>query len=96
MSERLNVTLKLASREYPVQIPPEKEESLRRGLTVIKDMMQLMQSKYQMKDAQDCLALVAIQLAHKLESEKSNKHQDVTNAAERLAHLEQLLEEHTA
>lgn len=62
MSE-LSIKVHVANRVYPLSVQREEEEAVRKAAAMINEKIKEMESSYAVKDKQDLLAMVALQLA---------------------------------
>jgi cell division protein ZapA len=87
MSEKIKIKLNIADRVYPLSISPNQESSLRASAIKIDSMTKQLESNYAVRDKQDVLATCAlqyaaeleIQLQNKIESEPSDKVNELIN-----------------
>ena len=87
MSEKIKINLNIADRVYPLSISPNQESSLRASAIKIDSMTKQLESNYAVRDKQDVLAMCAlqyaaeleIQLQNKIESEPSDKVNELIN-----------------
>ena len=87
MSEKIKIKLNIADRVYPLSISPNQESSLRSSAIKIDSMTKQLESNYAVRDKQDVLAMCAlqyaaeleIQLQNKIESEPSDKVNELIN-----------------
>ena len=87
MSEKIKIKLNIADRVYPLSISPNQESSLRSSAIKIDSMTKQLESNYAVRDKQDVLAMCAlqyaaeleIQLENKIESEPSDKVNELIN-----------------
>ena len=87
MSEKIKIKLNIADRVYPLSISPNQESSLRASAIKIDSMTKQLESNYAVRDKQDVLAMCAlqyaaeleIQLQNKIESEPSDKLNELIN-----------------
>jgi cell division protein ZapA len=87
MSEKIKIKLNIADRVYPLSISPNQESSLRASAIKIDSMIKQLESNYAVRDKQDVLAMCAlqyaaeleIQLQNKIESEPSDKVNELIN-----------------
>jgi cell division protein ZapA len=87
MSEKIKIKLNIADRVYPLSISPNQESSLRASAIKIDSMTKQLESNYAVRDKQDVLAMCAlqyaadleIQLQNKIESEPSDKVNELIN-----------------
>ena len=87
MSEKIKIKLNIADRVYPLSRSPNQESSLRASAIKIDSMTKQLESNYAVRDKQDVLAMCAlqyaaeleIQLQNKIESEPSDKVNELIN-----------------
>ena len=87
MSDKIKIKLNIADRVYPLSISPNQEESLRASARKIDSMTKQLENNYAVRDKQDVLAMCAlqfaaemeIQLQNKIESEPSDKVNELIN-----------------
>ena len=87
MSEKIKIKLNIADRVYPLSISPNQESSLRTSAIKIDSMTKQLENNYAVRDKQDVLAMCAlqyaaeleIQLQNKIESEPSDKVNELIN-----------------
>ena len=87
MSEKIKIKINIADRVYPLSISPNQESSLRSSAIKIDSMTKQLESNYAVRDKQDVLAMCAlqyaaeleIQLQNKIESEPSDKVNELIN-----------------
>ena len=87
MSEKIKIKLNIADRVYPLSISPNQESSLRASAIKIDSMTKQLENNYAVRDKQDVLAMCAlqyaaeleIQLQNKIESEPSDKLNELIN-----------------
>lgn len=93
MSEKLKIKLSIADRVYPLTIPMEQEEGLRKAAKEIDAMIKQFEQSYAVRDKQDVLAMCALQFA----SQATQKNIDTTSGQEaaltRIKALTALLDE---
>ncbi len=93
MSEKLKIKLSIADRVYPLNIPLEQEEGLRKAAKDINEMIKQFEQSYAVRDKQDVLAMCALQFA----SQASQKNIENTSGQEeammRIKALSALLDE---
>ena len=94
MSNPLKIKLSIADRVYPLNIPPEQEEGLRKATKKIEAMIKQFENSYAVRDKQDVLAMCALQFAAQVEQKQLDKQTDTQQVEEQLTALNQLLQEH--
>ena len=94
MSEKLKIKLSIANRVYPLTIPPEQEEGMRKAAKKIENLIKQFEQSYSVRDKQDVLAMCALQFASQSEQKTIDKI-DVSDKVEnKLNALDQLLQLH--
>ena len=94
MSNPLKIKLSIADRVYPLNIPPEQEEGLRKATKKIEAMIKQFENSYAVRDKQDVLAMCALQFASQVEQKEIDTQTDTHQVEEQLKALNQLLQEH--
>ncbi len=94
MSNPLKIKLSIADRVYPLNIPPEQEEGLRKATKKIEAMIKQFENSYAVRDKQDVLAMCALQFATQVEQKNIDNQTDTQQVEEQLNALNQLLQEH--
>jgi cell division protein ZapA len=62
----LKVKINIAGRQYPLSINAEEEEAVRAAGKEINKLIQEFEERYAVTDKQDAIAMVALQMASKL------------------------------
>ena len=92
MEEKLSIRINVADRYYPLKIERRDEEKIRKATKMINDKVLQYKQRYQDKDAQDFLAMAALQFVTKLiEHEERN---DVLPLEQKLEDLNEELSEY--
>ena len=91
--EMRRITINIAGRNYPLNVPAAEEETLRRVGKQIETMIREFEANFDVKDKQDALAMCALKLGANAEVHKLNNEKIVQNTNERLTKLNQLLDE---
>ena len=94
MSEKLKIKLSIANRVYPLTIPPEQEEGLRKAAKKIEDLITQFEQSYSVRDKQDVLAMCALQFASQTEQKTIDKIVVNEKVETKLRALDQLLQAH--
>jgi cell division protein ZapA (FtsZ GTPase activity inhibitor) len=61
MDEQLSIKVQIAERFYPLKIKQKDEEKIRKAAKLINDKILQYKQKYTDKDAQDFMAMAALQ-----------------------------------
>ncbi|MBP8060313.1 MAG: cell division protein ZapA [Bacteroidota bacterium] len=91
--EMRRITINIAGRNYPLNVPAAEEETLRRVGKQIETMIREFEANFDVKDKQDALAMCALKLGANAEVHQLNNEKIVQNTNERLTKLNQLLDE---
>ena len=91
--EMRRITINIAGRNYPLNVPAAEEETLRRVGKQIETMIREFEANFDVKDKQDSLAMCALKLGANAEVHQLNNEKIVQNTNERLTKLNQLLDE---
>ncbi len=59
----LSIKVNIAGRMYPLTVQQDEEESIRKAVKAIDEMVRDYEQNYAVKDKQDLLAMVALQYA---------------------------------
>ncbi len=93
MSEKLKIKLSIADRVYPLTIPIEQEEGLRKAAKDIDAMIKQFEQSYAVRDKQDVLAMCALQFASQTTQKNIEETSDQKEAVQRIKKLATLLDE---
>ena len=93
MSEKLKIKLSIADRVYPLNIPLEQEEGLRKAAKEINEMIKQFEQSYAVRDKQDVLAMCALQFASKASLKTIADNSGQQEAMMRIKALTALLDE---
>ena len=91
--EMRRITINIAGRNYPLNVPATEEETLRRVGKQIETMIREFEANFDVKDKQEALAMCALKLGANAEVHQLNNEKIVQNTNERLTKLNQLLDE---
>jgi len=72
MSDNLSIKVVIAGRTYPLTIKRAEEEQVRKAVNKINEGVKQLQENYAVRDKQDLLAMVALQLSTKSSAAPSN------------------------
>ncbi|MFT5864021.1 MAG: cell division protein ZapA [Flavobacteriales bacterium] len=93
MAEKLKIKLSIADRVYPLTIPIEQEEGLRKATKDIEVMIKQFEESYAVRDKQDVLAMCALQFASQVTQQSIDEDSLSDETAARLEALCKLLDE---
>jgi cell division protein ZapA (FtsZ GTPase activity inhibitor) len=86
----LTIQVQIGNRSYPLTIPVEEQEHVLRAAEKINEDLKSFEQKYKVKDQQDLLAMISLQIASeqlksKVQNDRSQK--DVTQGLRKLNQL---------
>ena len=87
------ITINIAGRTYPLNVPAAEEETLRKVGKQIDTMIKEFESNFDVRDKQDALAMCALKLGTNAEVFLSNNEKNIKNANDRLVKINQLLDD---
>lgn len=93
MSE-FSINVSIAGRTYPLTIQRDEEEYVRKAAQLINDNVKSLQQNYAVKDAQDLLAMTALEYSSELILKKGSVEQD--KVLHQLEQLDQKLSSYLA
>ncbi len=89
----IRITINIAGRNYPLNVPAAEEETLRKVGKQIEGMIKDFEASFDVRDKQDALAMCALKLGTNAEVFQNNNSKNVATSTEKLQYLNQLLEE---
>ena len=87
------ITINIAGRNYPLNVPAAEEETLRRVGKQIEGMIREFEANFDVKDKQDALAMCALKLGANAEVQQLNSDKILKNSNERLIQISDLLDQ---
>ena len=87
------ITINIAGRNYPLNVPAAEEETLRKVGKQIETMIREFEANFDVKDKQDALAMCALKLGANAEVQQLNSDKIIKNSNERLMQISDLLEQ---
>ncbi len=87
------ITINIAGRTYPLNVPAAEEETLRRVGKQIEAMIKDFEASFDVKDKQDALAMCALKLGASAEVVQLNLDKNTVSSLEKVKELNALLEE---
>ncbi|WP_378104083.1 cell division protein ZapA [Chryseobacterium sp. sg2396] len=87
------ITINIAGRVYPLNVPAAEEETLRRVGKQIENMIKDFEQNFDVRDKQDALAMCALKLGTNAEVVSMNYDKTIQSTNERLARINQSLNE---
>ena len=91
--EMRRITINIAGRNYPLNVPAAEEETLRKVGKQIEMMIRQFEANFDVKDKQDALAMCALKLGANAEVHQLNNEKIVQNANDRLTKVNLLLDQ---
>ncbi|EFK35437.1 Uncharacterized protein conserved in bacteria [Chryseobacterium gleum] len=87
------ITVNIAGRVYPLNVPAAEEETLRKVGKQIENMIKDFEQNFDVRDKQDALAMCALKLGTNAEVVSLNYEKNINSTNERLAQINQSLNE---
>ena len=87
------ITINIAGRTYPLNVPAAEEETLRRVGKQIERMIKDFEASFDVKDKQDALAMCALKLGASAEVVQLNLDKNMVSSLEKVKELNSLLED---
>jgi cell division protein ZapA len=87
------ITINIAGRMYPLNVPATEEETLRKVGKQIENMIKDFEKNFDVRDKQDALAMCALKLGTNAEVVQTNFDNNINEASDRLEKINQKLNE---
>ncbi|AZI22553.1 cell division protein ZapA [Chryseobacterium taklimakanense] len=87
------ITINIAGRTYPLNVPVAEEETLRKVGKQIESMIKDFEASFDVRDKQDALAMCALKLGTNAEVFALNNEKNINASNERVQQMNKLLEE---
>ncbi len=87
------ITINIAGRIYPLNVPSAEEETLRKVGKQIENMIKDFEQNFDVRDKQDALAMCCLKLGTNAEISSLTNEKNINASNERLMKINQLLEE---
>lgn len=87
------ITINIAGRVYPLNVPGEEEETLRKVGKQIENMIKDFEANFDVRDKQDALAMCALKLGANAEVSQLGSEKNIVDSGHRLEKIHQLLDE---
>lgn len=87
------ITINIAGRIYPLNVPAAEEETLRKVGKQIENMIKDFEQNFDVRDKQDALAMCALKLGTNAEVVALNRDKNIKSSTERLMKINQSIEE---
>lgn len=86
------ITINIAGRNYPLNVPAAEEETLRKVGKQIEGMIKDFEQNFDVRDKQDAIAMCALKLGTDAEVSQIRNEKNIEAANQRLMQINQLLE----
>ncbi|WP_434979065.1 cell division protein ZapA [Daejeonia sp. YH14] len=87
------ITINIAGRTYPLNVPADEEETLRKVGRQIEQMIKDFEASFDVKDKQDALAMCALKLGASAEVFHLSYDRQLTATLDRIGKISNLIEE---
>lgn len=87
------ITITIAGRTYPLNVPAAEEETLRKVGKQIESMIKDFEANFDVRDKQDALAMCALKMGTNAEVSRLTNENNMKASNERLSKINHLLEE---
>ena len=87
------ITINIAGRTYPLNVPAAEEETLRKVGKEIEAMIKSFEASFDVRDKQDALAMCALKLGTTAEVLQMNNDKTIQTSIEKVSALNALLED---
>lgn len=87
------ITINIAGRVYPLNVPAAEEETLRKVGKQIESMIKDFEQNFDVRDKQDALAMCALKLGTNAEVVAVNNEKNIKSTNERVMKINQTLDE---
>lgn len=87
----MEINIVIAGRSYPLNVPDTEEIVLRKVGKQIEQMIKDFEKGYAIKDKQDALAMCALRLGVSAEMNAINLENNIKSSTQKLARINQLL-----
>ncbi|HAP96502.1 cell division protein ZapA [Epilithonimonas hominis] len=87
------ITINIAGRNYPLNVPAAEEETLRKVGKQIETMIKEFEASFDVRDKQDAIAMCALKLGTNAEVYSLNNEKNIKNTNERVSKINALLEQ---
>ena len=87
------ITINIAGRIYPLNVPAAEEETLRKVGKQIENMIKDFEQNFDVRDKQDAIAMCALKLGTNAEVLSLSNEKNIHSANERLKKINQMLDD---
>lgn len=91
--DELSIKVNIADRFYPLRIKPEQEEPVRKAARLINDKLKNLQQEFAVKDKQDLLSMIALEIATELLALQSSGLIEDKGLSQQLTEIQELLKD---
>lgn len=91
--ETRRITINIAGRVYPLNVPAAEEETLRKVGKQIENMIKDFEKNFNVQDKQDALAMCALKLGTNAEVISMEKENIIQSSVNQLKKISQKIEE---
>lgn len=91
--ETRRITINIAGRVYPLNVPAAEEETLRKVGKQIENMIKDFEKNFNVQDKQDALAMCALKLGTNVEVISLEKENIIQSSVNQLKKISQKIEE---
>ncbi len=93
--EELSIKVNIADRLFPLTINKEEEEMVRKAAKLIQDKLKHLQQQFAVKDKQDMLSMISLELATQLLRLQEENKEGMGKTIEELRQLKAILQDIT-
>ncbi len=86
------ITITIAGRNYPLNVPAAEEETLRKVGKQIEAMIKDFEQNFDVRDKQDALAMCCLKMGTNVEVAQLTNEKNINAANERLKSINQILD----
>ena len=87
------ITINIAGRIYPLNVPSSEEETLRKVGKQIENMIKEFEANFDIRDKQDALAMCCLKFGTNAELMSQTNEKNIKASIERLRQMDQQLED---
>ncbi|MBS1571996.1 MAG: cell division protein ZapA [Bacteroidetes bacterium] len=87
------ITINIAGRIYPLNVPSSEEETLRKVGKQIENMIKEFEKNFDVRDKQDVLAMCCLKFGTNAEIMAQTNEKNIKASIKRLKEIDQLLED---
>lgn len=91
--EMRRITITIAGRIYPLNVPAAEEETLRKVGKQIENMIKDFEKNFDIRDKQDAIAMCALKLGTNAEMLSLSNEENIQSTNDRLIKINEMLDE---